>query len=299
MKIVTIKNPVVEGWMADPEARWYEGKCWVYVTHGRLNLTAFSSYDLVNWEKHENIIDMEGFPWVYTCVWAPTVIDHNGKYYLIFASNDIQSDEAYGGLELGVSDSPKGPFKRVLDGPLIKKFINGAQPIDAHLFKDDDSVIHLYYGGWGHCNVARLNDSLTGFVPFEDGMVFKEITPPKYTEAPCMLKKDGIYYFQWSNGEYGNDSYGAWYCSSDSPLGPFDTAGPLLVSQPPVAEGPGHHGFIYYPPADEWLAVYHRRYVADPQIYHRILCIDRMKFGGGKMEVVRMTDEWNLEVKNK
>ena len=46
-----------------------------------MNLDMFSSDDLVNWEKHENIICMEDFPHVKNCVWAPTVVEKNGKYY--------------------------------------------------------------------------------------------------------------------------------------------------------------------------------------------------------------------------
>ena len=91
-------NPIVEGHYADPEARFYEGKYWIYVTHStafpeQKNLTAFSSVDLVNWQCHENIIDMQDFPWVWGAVWAPTIIEKNGKYYLIFATNDIHTDE--------------------------------------------------------------------------------------------------------------------------------------------------------------------------------------------------------------
>ena len=62
----TVKNPLDEGWYADPEARFYEGKYYIYVTHSfpryaqQLNHTCFVSSDLTNWEKHENIIDMSG-----------------------------------------------------------------------------------------------------------------------------------------------------------------------------------------------------------------------------------------------
>ena len=34
---------------------------------------------------------------------------------------------------------------------------------------------YLIYGGWGHCNIARLNDDFTGFIPFEDGTTFKKL----------------------------------------------------------------------------------------------------------------------------
>ena len=31
----TVHNPLDEGWYADPEARYYEGKYVIYVTHSR------------------------------------------------------------------------------------------------------------------------------------------------------------------------------------------------------------------------------------------------------------------------
>ncbi len=144
---------------------------------------------------------MSGFPWVKRAVWAPTVEVKDGKYYYIFASNDIHAGDV-GGLEIAVSDSPTGPFRALLDRPLVGDFHNGAQPIDAHLFKDDDGTMYLYYGGWRHCNIAKLNDDMTGFVPFPDGAFFREITPPDYVEGPCMMKRDGKYHFMWSAGDW-------------------------------------------------------------------------------------------------
>ena len=175
-------NPISEAWHADPEARIYNGKYCIYVTRSlpfeeQLNQDMFISDDLEHWEKIESIIDMSGFPWVKKAVWAPTIIEKDGKYYYIFATNDIHEDNEGGGLEIAVSDSPTGPFKGYLGKPLIGMIINGAQPIDAHLFKDDDGTIYLYYGGWKHCNVCKMNDDMTGFVPFDDGETFKEITP--------------------------------------------------------------------------------------------------------------------------
>ena len=65
--------------------------------------------------------------------------------------------------------TPDGPFKDYLGKPLIDKFHNGAQPIDQFVFKDQDGAYYIVYGGWRHCNIARLNDDFTGFVPFADG----------------------------------------------------------------------------------------------------------------------------------
>ena len=148
----TIRNPLDEGWYADPEARYYEGKYIIYVTHSlpydeQKNHSCFVSEDLTHWKKIENIIDMSGFPWAKSAIWAPTIEEKDGKYYYIFASNDIPHKSDVGGLEIAVSDSPTGPFKALLDKPLVGEFHNGAQPIDAHLFKDDDGTMYLYYGG--------------------------------------------------------------------------------------------------------------------------------------------------------
>ena len=166
-----IKNPIVDGWYADPEARKYGDRYYVYVTGSDVpnNLDAFSSADLVTWEKHEAVIAMEEFPHVHKCVWAPTVIEKGGRYYLIFASNDIHSDDEPGGLEIAVSDRPEGPFHAFIEGPLVGEFHNGAQPIDAHLFKDEDGTVYLYWGGWRHCNVCRMKEATTGLAPREGG----------------------------------------------------------------------------------------------------------------------------------
>ncbi|MFC5652701.1 glycoside hydrolase family 43 protein [Paenibacillus solisilvae] len=293
-----ITNPIVPGWYADPEARTYEGKYWIYATRSfteytqQMNLDAFSSDDLINWDKHEAIIEMSDFPYIWRAVWAPTIIESKGKYYLVFASNDIQNNDEIGGLEIAVSDTPEGPFRGYLGKSLIDRFIHNAQPIDAHLFKDDDGSIYLYYGGWRHCNVAKMNEDMTGFVSFENGETFLSITPEGYVEGPCMIKKDGLYYLMWSLGDWVNGSYRVAYGVSDNPLGPFDNKGTVLERQEPIAEGPGHHGFLHIPEEDEWLIVYHRRIIGDTEAGNRMLCIDKMEIGDGEIKPIVMTNSW-------
>lgn len=287
-------NPIVNGYYADPEARFYEGRYYIYVTQSftsytdQMNINCFSSADLINWEKHENIIDMSGYPYIHRAVWAPTAIEKNGKYYLIFASNDIQSDDEIGGLEIAVSDSPAGPFRNLTGKTLVDRFINKAQPIDAHLFKDDDGTVYLYYGGWKHCNVAVMNDDMTGFVPFADGTVFKEITPENYTEGPCMLKRNGVYHFMWSEGCWKDGTYHICTSSSLSPTD-INPNGKVILESSEIANGPGHHGYINIDGTDEWLIVYHRRIIGDLEPGHRVLCIDKLGFDGDSMLSVTMT----------
>ena len=294
-----VRNPIVPGHYADPEARTYRGRHWIYATRSftdysrQMNLDAFYSSNLVRWEKHDGIIAMEDFPWIEKAVWAPTIIEQGGRYYLVFASNDITASGQMGGLEIAVADKPEGPFRGYLDRPLLNTFINEAQPIDAHLFRDTDGTVYLYYGGWDHCNVARMDGDMTGFRPFPDGETFKEITPEGYREAPCMVERRGIYYFMWSSGNWANGTYRVSYATGRSPLGPFEMKGAILESQPSFAEGPGHHSCLHLEDTDEWLIVYHRRVPGEKDPGARILCIDRLVFSGDHcIDSVVMTDRW-------
>ena len=128
-------NPVFPGWYADPEGVIMDDEYWIFPTYSapydkQVHFDAFSSPDLVNWTKHERIIDTTAIKWAHRAVWAPSIIKKEDKYFLFFGANDIQSNEEYGGIGVAVSDRPQGPYKDHLGKPLVDKFHNGAQPID-------------------------------------------------------------------------------------------------------------------------------------------------------------------------
>lgn len=301
-------NPLFPGWYADPEGIIIDGEYWVYPTwsdhygdsvppvsfseyqlrirENAINeqylkqtfLDAFSSTDLVNWEKHPGVLDVEDVSWAAYSIWAPSIVEAGDRYYLFFSANDIQDDEEYGGIGVAVSDNPSGPFRDALGKPLIAKFHNGAQPIDQHVFLDDDLQYYIYYGGWGHCNVAMLRSDLLGLVPFEDGELFREITPDNYVEGPFMLKRKGLYYLMWSEGGWGGPSYSVAYAVGRSPLGPFERRGKILQQDSSVATGAGHHSVISIPGEDEYYILYHRRPLGTDNPHHRVVCIDRLTF---------------------
>jgi beta-xylosidase len=294
---LTSGNPIVQGWYADPESRIFGKEYWIYPTYSapynqQTYFDAFSSKDLVNWAKHPHVLDTANIKWAKRAVWAPSPILTNGKYYFFFAANDIQNDQQYGGVGVAVASKPEGPFKDAIGKPLIDKFYNKAQPIDPHVFIDDDGQAYLYYGGWRHCNVAKLNKSLTGFIPFEDGTTFKEITPDKYVEGPCMIKRKGKYYFTWAEGGWTGPDYSVAYAIADSPLGPFKRIDKILKQDLNVATGSGHHSFIQIPHTDEWYIVYHRRPLGETNQNHRVLCIDKLSFtADGLIDPVKITFE--------
>jgi beta-xylosidase len=293
----TSGNPVFEGWYADPEGAIFGDTYWIYPTYSapydeQLFFDCFSSKDLVNWEKHSRVLVAEDVQWARRAMWAPSVVEKDGKYYFFFGANDIQNDRAVGGIGVAVGDKPSGPFKDYLGKPLIGKFHNGAQPIDQFVFKDADGVHYLIYGGWRNCNIARLNDDFTGFVPFSDGTTFKEITPEGYVEGPFMFIRDGKYYFMWSEGGWTGPNYSVAYAIADSPFGPFERIAKVLKQDPAIATGAGHHSVIHVPGTDEYFAVYHRRPLGERDGNSRVTCIDRMEFDErGFIKPIRITHE--------
>ncbi|MXV14882.1 glycoside hydrolase family 43 protein [Hufsiella ginkgonis] len=289
-------NPVFPGWYADPEGILFGKEYWIYPTYSaryeeQVFMDAFSSKDLVTWTKHPRVLDTSGVKWAKKAMWAPSVIKKGSKYFLFFGANDIQKDGG-GGIGVAVSKRPGGPFKDYLGKPLIDKFHNGAQPIDQFVFKDQDGKYYLIYGGWKHCNIARLKDDFTGFIPFPDGNTFKEITPQDYVEGPFMFVRNGKYYFMWSEGGWTGPNYKVAYAMADSPFGPFKRIGTVLQQDPKIATGAGHHSVIHVPGKDRWYMVYHRRPLGETKANNRETCIDLMEFdGNGLILPVKITKE--------
>lgn len=289
-------NPIFEGWYADPEGIIYDDTYWIYPTWSdkyekQTFFDCFSSKDLVTWTKHPAIIDTTEVKWAKKAMWAPSVIRKDNKYYLFFGANDVHQGEV-GGIGVAVSDRPEGPYKDLLGKPLINDIVNGAQPIDQFVFHDDNGEYYMYYGGWGHCNIVRLNEDFTGLRPFEDGTMYKEVTPESYVEGPFVFKKNGHYYFMWSEGNWGGPNYSVAYAIADSPFGPFKRIDKILQQDEKVATGAGHHSVMHIPNTEDYYIVYHRRPLGDDKANHRVTCIDKMEFDkDGHILPVKITFE--------
>lgn len=304
----TSGNPIFDGWYADPEVAIFQNEYWIYPTSSasykeQLYFDAFSSPDLLRWRKHPKILDTNEIAWAKQAMWAPAAIEKNGKYYLFFAANDVQHPSSpywdpkntashSGGIGVAVADSPSGPFRDLIGKPLISEFHHGAQPIDQYVFRDADGKHILFYGGWGHCNIGQLNDSFTGFIPWEDGQLFHEITPENYVEGPFLFYRKNKYYFMWSEGNWTDGSYQVAYAISDKATGPFSRIGVILTSDQTVATGAGHNSAFNVPRTDDWYTVYHRRPIPNASPHHRVTCIDKMEFNeDGTIRPIKMTFE--------
>ena len=291
-------NPVIQGWYADPEAKIFGKTYWIYPTYSakykdQVFMDAFSSPDLVHWTKHSRVLDTFAVKWAKKAMWAPAVAENGGKYYFFFGANDIHDGtKEVGGIGVAVADKPEGPFKDYLGKPLIGKIYNGAQPIDQFVFKDTDGQYYIIYGGWGHCNIAKLKNDFTAVVPFADGETYKSITPEGYVEGPLMFKRDSKYYLMWSEGGWTGPDYRVAYAMGDTPFGPFKRIDVILKQDMNIATGAGHNSVMQIPATDEWYIVYHRRPLGETDGNHRVVCIDKMYFDAdGYIKPVKITNE--------
>src|SRR5215207_175660 len=78
-------NPILPGWYADPEARVFAGRYWIYPTysapsHQQTLIDAFSSADLLTWEKHPRVLDAVNVSWARHALWAPSIVEKDGWY---------------------------------------------------------------------------------------------------------------------------------------------------------------------------------------------------------------------------
>jgi beta-xylosidase len=282
-QIPTSGNPIIKGWYADPEAAIFKDRYWIYPTYSdkyeqQVFFDAFSSKNLVHWKTHHKILDTAAVKWARRAMWAPAIVEKDKQYFLFFAANDIQSNNEYGGIGVAVANKPEGPFKDYLGKPLIDKFYNGAQPIDQFVFKDTNGQYYIIYGGWQHCNIAKLKNDFTGIVPFSDSTLFKEITPKGYVEGPFMFMRNNKYYFMWSEGGWTGPDYSVAYAIADTPFGPFERVGKILQQDSAIATGAGHHSVMHNAKQDLWYIVYHRRPLGEKAANNRATCIEQLFF---------------------
>jgi len=288
----TYRNPILERiGPADPHVLRHEGRYYLYPTTDGKGYDVFVSADLVHWEaKPKCYIDPRGG------AWAPDVFHHatgDGRFYLYYTVNGTAGGR--GGLNkvVGVAagDSPLGPF--------LDKGDLADDAIDAHLFRDDDGALYLYYvhlAGGFKIMVQPMGDPLT-----KRGEAREVIRPTAdwerrrgaVTEGPWMLKRRGLYHLMYSGSGADGPDYAIGYATAESPLGPFTKhPGNPIAKRGDGVFGPGHHCVVAGPDGRLWM-VYHQQN-GEETGWKRFLAIDPLWFderGALRAKVTRGTDE--------
>jgi len=288
-------NPVLEGYYADPEIlySYKTKKFYIYPTSDGFvgwsgyYFKTFSSDDLVNWTDEGVILNLPtNVSWGTYNAWAPSITEKkvNGKYnyYYYFV--------AAGNVGVAVADDPTGPF--VDSGKKL------ADNIDPDVYTD--TITGKSYLYWGNTTLyaAELNDDMVSI----NTSTKKVITPSggTFREGVYVIRRNGTYYFFWSENDTRSADYRVRCGTSTSPLGPITVPANNLILSKDASSGiygTGHNSVIQIPGRDEWYIVYHRfnrprgiTMQGDSAGYFREVCIDKLEFNtDGSIKKVQPT----------
>jgi hypothetical protein len=288
VEAVPTRSPVPPGLNADPNVAYLDGQYWIYPTSdgyehwSGTSFKAYSSRDLVHWKDHGVVLDLgPDVTWADNNAWAPTIAQRNGTYYLYFCAEQQ--------IGVAVADSPAGPFKDTSGKPLVAKggSLSG-QMIDPAVFTDDDGQSYLYWGN-GHAYVVPLNADMMSYDPAK----IMDITTDNFREGAFVIKRNGTYYFMWSEDDTRSENYHVAYATGPTPFGPWTKRGTILSKRPEYGIlGTGHNSVVNVPGTDDWYIAYHRFALNGPgkaggDGTHRETTIDRLRFAAdGTIEPV-------------
>jgi hypothetical protein len=273
-------NPLImDQFTADPTARVFEGKIYVYPSHdikappeykGRPDwfvmedYHVYSSENLTDWKDHGVIVTQTGVEWTNPtayAMWAPDCVYKDGKYYFYFPATAKS-----GGFRIGVAvaDKPYGPFKPMAN------YIEGVNGIDPSVLIDKDGNAYLYYSLNG-IFVARLKPNMLEIEG--EPRVIENLPKKGLQEGPFAFERNGIYYLTYPHVE--NKIERLEYATSTSPLGPFRWAG-VILDESTSGCWTVHHSLVDY--NGQWYLFYHDRDLSPTFDKNRSARADKLYF---------------------
>ena len=237
--------------LADVTALWFDDKWYLYPS---VDMAWVSGDRGATWIHHPlNVRDIG---------YAPTIVNHKGKFLLMASDSPIY-----------ISENPLGPFQLLGRIQLERK---NQMPgfIDPMLFSDTDERLYYYWGCsptggiWGveldgddPTKVISTPKELIPFdpvkFPWESVGNWNQNPKTGWMEGAWMLKRDDKYYLTYCAGGTENRTYAIGCYTSDSPLGSFEPQrrNPILRSIDGLVTGSAH-GSIVAGPNDELWAFY-------------------------------------------
>lgn len=188
-------NPIIWADFPDPDVIRVDDTYYMISTtmHLMPGGVILRSYDLIHWEYVTYLYDiLENSPGarleddmgIYSAgMWAATLRYHNGKFYVIFVSNDTKAQNV---SFLFTSDKIEGPWEK----QKIEGFYH-----DCSLLFDDDGKVYLVSGN-GSLRLVEMKPDLSG--PMPGGVKKIIIEDTDYVtlrhEGAHMYKIGGKYY---------------------------------------------------------------------------------------------------------
>ncbi|MDQ0257245.1 GH43 family beta-xylosidase [Evansella vedderi] len=305
---MSYRNPVIaiQGLdHGDPAVCKYNGKYYLYHT-GPREIRVYESKNLVDWEQQGIALHASDDPdhWAQIGLWAPEIIHENGTFYMYVTAalmnEDGSENDAVRRIGVATSDNPLGPFKLAAE-PLTDEW-----SIDAHPFKDEDGTYYLFYnvrneytrGPNGVIGTGNVVDRMVDLTTLSGNPTM--VVKPEHlwegnkehsffwNEGPFVLKRNGKYFQMYSAGFFGDDTYGVYYATSDTPMGTEgmnDTSwkkwrgGEAILKTNEACLGPGHHVVVKGPNGIDDYIVYHG-YEPGEDVPERRVRVGRFQWDG-------------------
>jgi hypothetical protein len=267
------QNPlIVDQFTADPTARVFEGRVYVYPSHdinapgkGRPNwfvmedYHVFSSENLVDWTDHGVILDQTKVPWLERQafdMWAPDCVFKNGKYYFYYPTG--------GRIGVAIADKPYGPFKPEATP------IQGVRGIDPCVLIDKDGSAYLYYS-MGRIFVAKLKDNMVELET--QPQVIQNLPTVGLVEGPFAFERNGVYYLTYPHVAAKTERLE--YAIGKSPMGPFEVKG-VIMDESASGCWTNHHSLVEY--KGQWYLFYHDKDLSPSFDKNRSIHADYLSF---------------------
>ncbi|HKM05315.1 MAG TPA: family 43 glycosylhydrolase [Lachnospiraceae bacterium] len=293
-----MSNPYLPSWeyIPDGEPRLFGDRVYIYGSHDVAGSDKFCDYQIKVWSApidNMNHWTCHGTafrtradrdhpsdtPWTDGELYAPDVIEKEGKYYLY----------AYIFYTLGcvaVSDRPEGPFQLLAQYKIPEnsaKVLSDGVLVDPGVLVDEDGRVYIYCGFEGSY-MAEL-DSSNMFEVIENTFIADIIptaAPHEFFEA-CSPRKVGDTYYMIYSPKIGSRLV---YATSKSPTGPFEYKG-VIVDNGVDYPGGNNHGSICEI-NNQWYIFYHR--MTNGSIMSRRGCVERIEMlSDGTIPQVEMT----------
>lgn len=292
-------NPYLPDWeyIPDGEPKVFGDRVYIYGSHDhpasdefcdhKLKVWSAPLSNLTHWVCHGHSFhtapdrDHPGdTPWTQNRLFAPDVVEKDGKYYLYAYILGAKGCVA-------VSDRPEGPFKTL--GQYIvpdegERDLEEGIFIDPGVLVDDDGRVYIYCG-YLHSWAAELNaDNMREVLP---GTYVKNFIPAEapfhFFEACSPIRIGQTYYMIYSPNNPGSRLV---YATADNPLGPYTYRGVIIDSGVDYPGG-NDHGCICRV-GEQWYIFYHR--MTNGTCMSRRGCVERITvLPDGTIPQVEMT----------
>ncbi|HPG41265.1 MAG TPA: family 43 glycosylhydrolase [bacterium] len=279
---VIAENPfITDQFTADPTARVFNGKVYVYPSHDILakegmgrpgwfcmeDYHVFSSANLTDWTDHGVIVTQTKVDWVDAStysMWAPDCIEKNGKYYFYFPAGVKKEYGRGSGVGVAIAEKPEGPY---IPQPAPIKNLHG---IDPNIFIDKDGQAYIYWA-MGNISGAKLTDDLLELA--SEPQIIAEMPKEGLKEGPFLFERNGIYYMTYPHVQ--NKIERLEYAIGDNPMGPFKFTG-VIMDESPTNCWTNHQSIVEY--NQQWYLFYHHNDISPQFDKNRSIRVDSLFF---------------------